>query len=98
VSRIARRVLILLVALLALPLSVANATHSPTVEAVVAEANSFQMSCRPLATEVQCSGGIYYYNNPIVFIRPATGPLHDVVSQANAHSNGIHDFQTEDRD
>ncbi len=96
-SRVALRVLVLLLALLALPLSVANATHSPTAEQVVAAATSWQMDCRPLATEVQCTGGIYYYGDPIVFIRPVTGPLHDVVTQANAHSNGQHDFLDDDR-
>lgn len=96
--RVALRALVLLLSLVALPLSVAHATHSPTAAEVIAEATSLQMTCQQFASEVQCTGGIYYFNDPIAYIRPPSGALHDVVTQANAHSNGEHDFQDQDRD
>ncbi len=98
-ARVARRVLALVLGASLLPIALAQATHSPAVGDVVAQANSFQMGCEQFATEVQCTGGIYYFREPIAFIRPANSasPLHDVVTQTNAHSNGQHDFLDEDR-
>lgn len=76
--RIARRVLILLVALLALPLSYTAATHLPSVDSVVAVAanDPYFMECANFGTEVQCDAGdpdLTWADQAIV--RPGAGAL-----------------------
>jgi hypothetical protein len=87
-------VLVLLVAVAA----TVQATHGPTVEQVVAKAGELGMSCSPGAAEVTCTGPEqYYFRSPGGVIRPVTGPLQQVFSRVDAHSNGVHDFLAEDR-
>ncbi|HJT63266.1 MAG TPA: hypothetical protein VJ839_00675 [Candidatus Limnocylindria bacterium] len=98
-TRVARRVLVLLLATSLVPLALTQATHSPTVEQAVARAEQLNMACTVGTTEVSCIGPEdYYFRSPSGQIRPATGPLQQVFTRVDAHSNGIHDFLAEDRD
>ncbi len=97
-SRVALRVVVLALAVLALPLSVATATHSPTVADVTAAASSLGMVCQAFATEVDCTGPAQYsFRNPSAVIHPGSGPLVDVVSKVDPHVNGAHELSPEDQ-
>jgi len=79
-------------------MALVRATHSPTVEQVVAKAEGLGMTCTPAAAEVDCIGPpSSSIRNPFTAIRPASGPLSEAVTRVNAHSNGVHDFLSEDR-
>lgn len=93
------RVLVLLVAACLLPVLTVSAHHDPQVSDVLAAAGTLGMGCETFATEVHCYGPSVAANrNPMTIIRPTTGPLTDVYTRVNAHTNGIHDFLPEDRD
>jgi hypothetical protein len=93
------RVLVLLLAVSLLPTMAVLAHHGPTAADVLAKAQSLGMGCESTSTEIDCTGGPASPNeSPSTVIEPASGPLTQVVTRVNAHTNGIHDFSLANRD
>jgi hypothetical protein len=92
-------VLAALLAVSLLPVLTASAHHGPTAADVLAMAQGLGMGCQSTSTEIDCVGGPASpkENSSSVF-KPASGPLTQVVTRVNAHTNGIHDFSMANRD
>lgn len=91
-TRLALRVLALVLALTLLPVVGAHATHSPTVAQVVAVATgppNFYMTCTPGAAQVDCFESVIdEFPQGSATIKPAAGALTEVVTSVGAWSNG----------
>jgi len=88
-TRVALRVLVLALAVLALPLSVVNATHGPTVEQVVsvAESASGAMDCFDAGGYQQCNPTTRI-DRHTARISPVSGPLAAVATVVPGYADG----------
>jgi hypothetical protein len=93
-TRLALRVLSLLLVLVVLPVAFVRATHGPTAAQVVAVAQQFGMVCTADATQTDCveQAGSDVPSRHAV-IRPPSGSLAEVATAVRAWSNGFaHDL------
>jgi len=98
-TRLALRVLALLLVLTVIPVALAHANHSPIAAQVVAKAESLGMVCTVSATQADCVElPSDFPRGRQAVIRPPSGNLSDVTTGVWAWSNGhAHDLLPEDR-